>query len=146
MSFLCSRSQMFETIFQKPEFYCCSDQCVVSPILCPDALLPWRSGWQLSATTPWASPPASILPSVSSLSAVPGGLTRPLLPPPRPPGSVCAAGAGQLALRPGRPALRGPDPADQRAELRRLEHRQGPQGPEGGGRDSHRAGGPGQVR
>lgn len=61
-------------------------------------------------------------------------------------GSVCAAGTGQLTLSPGRPALRGPDPADQWAELCRLEHRQGPQGPEGSSRDSHRAGGPGQVR
>lgn len=91
--------------------------------------------------------PQSLLPSFPPSSASPlllCGLTQRLLV--FSSGSVCAAGPGQLALRPGRPALRGPDPADQWAELRRLEHRQGPQGPEGCSRDSYRAGGPRQVR
>ncbi|CAG14595.1 unnamed protein product, partial [Tetraodon nigroviridis] len=59
--------------------------------------------------------------------------------------ALCPAGPGQLPLRPGGPALRGPGAPDQRAELCRLEHRQGPQGPEGRRREPHRAGGPGQV-
>lgn len=60
-------------------------------------------------------------------------------------GSVCAAGAGQLPCSPVRPALRRPGPSDQRAELCWLECRQGPQSPEGCGRDPHWACGQGQV-
>lgn len=61
-------------------------------------------------------------------------------------GTVCPAGSGQLPLGPGWPSLWGPGPPDQRAELCWLEHRQGPQGPEGCGRDPYWAGGQRQVR
>lgn len=61
-------------------------------------------------------------------------------------GTVRPAGSGQLPLGPGWPALWGPGPPDQRAELCWLEHRQVPQGPEGCGGDPYWAGGQRQVR